>query len=108
MTDLSEDPALDEMLWRTLKLDSRPADSAFVTKVERAVIEQERYRRVTTALSRQLVSDLLGLLAVIASLLVLSFSPDLREALAGMQLWAWGGLMSLLLLWLGTRMRVAG
>lgn len=104
--DMSEE-ALDELLWRELKLDSRAPDHAFVAKVDRAVLEEARYERARAATRRRLFSDLAGLAALMASLLVLSLAPAMREALAGLDAWAWGGVAGLLLLWLATR-RPAG
>ncbi|HEY0116849.1 MAG TPA: hypothetical protein VGB54_14135 [Allosphingosinicella sp.] len=102
-----DDNQLDELLWRGLKLDYRAPDSGFVARVDRAILERERYRRLKSAMSRRLVSDLVGLAAVLASVVVLSFAPGLRDALANMELWPWAGLLSLLVLWLATR-RPAG
>jgi hypothetical protein len=54
-------------------------------------------------MSRQLMGDLAGLVAIIACVVVLSLAPGLRTALASMDLWAWGGLGALFLLWMVTR-----
>ncbi len=97
------DEELDELLWREFKLDYRAPDEPFVSRVDRAVLEEERFARAKAAMSRDFTVDLISLAAIVAALVVLSSAPGLREALAGFELWAWGSVLALMLLWLAVR-----
>jgi hypothetical protein len=103
MIEEPEDGALEALLWRELKLDARAPDEDFVCRVDRAVLERQRFERTKATLSRQLLGDLLGLGAVLTCVVLLSLTPPLRDNLAEWSVWGWGGLGSLVLLWSATR-----
>ena len=94
------DSEFDELLRSALAPLEGPADGAFVARVDRAVVESERYRRWRRNLWRQLGGESLALAALAASLAVIARIPDVRDALAHTPVLAWPALLSLLVLWL--------
>jgi hypothetical protein len=90
----------DALLAETLAPPQRPVDAAFVARVDRAVLESERYRRWRANLWRQLAGELLALGALAASLVAIGQVPDVRTALAEAPTAAWPALLSLIMLWL--------
>jgi hypothetical protein len=101
----SDDPELDRLLGEALSPPEGPADRGFVLRVERAMAEDERYRRRRSALFRQLASEALALGAVASSLAVVARAPQVREALERAPELGWLALPVMLLFWLLVRGR---
>ncbi len=104
MTD-SDDPGFDLLLREALAPPDGPADRCFVLRVERALIEGERYRRSRAALLGQLASEALAVGAVAASLAFIAEAPQVREMLASAPELGWLPLPAMLLVWLLVRGR---
>jgi hypothetical protein len=100
MTAPDTDSAFDAMLAVALAPPKRDKDRGFIAKVDRAVIERERYLRQRSALRRQLGGEMLALAALGGSVALLARIPDVSEALAEAPTLAWPALLSLLLFWL--------
>jgi hypothetical protein len=100
MTAPGADSAFDAMLAEALAPPKRDRDPGFVAKVDRAVVERERYLRQRSALRRQLGGEMLALAALGGSIALLARIPDVSEALAEAPILAWPALLSLLLFWL--------
>ncbi len=94
------DRELDALLAEMLAPADRPPDEAFVTKVDWAVAEHERYRRKRAQLWRQLSGEALAIAALAGSLALIAQVPAVRAALVELPFVAWPALMSLLVLWL--------
>lgn len=101
----SEDPRLDLLLREALAPPDRPADRGFVVRVERSVVEAERYRRWRARLRRQLATEALALAAVGASFAIIAQVPAVRDALERAPGLGWAGLLALLLFWMLVRGR---
>jgi hypothetical protein len=100
------DSAFDAMLGEALAPPKRDKDLGFVAKVDRAVIERERYLRQRSALCRQFGGEMLALAALGGSVALLARIPDVRDALAEAPTLAWPALLSLLVFWVAvTRMQ---
>ena len=99
---MTSDPnaAFDAMLAEALAPPSRDKDRGFIARVDRAVVERERYLRQRAALRRQLGGELLALGALGGSVALLSRIPDVSAALAEAPIFAWPALLSLILFWL--------
>lgn len=104
MTD-SDDLRLDLLLREALAPPEGPADRGFVLRVERAVIEEERFRRSRAALLGQLAGEALAVGAVAASLAFIAQAPQVREMLAAAPELGWLALPAMLLVWLLVRGR---
>lgn len=100
MTAPDRDSAFDAMLAEALAPPERGKDPGFIAKVDRAVVERERYLRKRSALRRQLGGEMLALAALGASIALISRIPDVRIAMAEAPIPAWSALLSLLLFWL--------
>ncbi len=94
------DQAFDAMLAEALAPPKRDKDAAFIAKVDRAVIERERYLRQRASLRRQLGGEMLALAALGGSVALLARIPDVRTALSEAPTMAWPALLSLVLFWL--------
>ncbi len=90
---------LDRLLSEALAPTERPSDRGFVLRVERAVAEEERYRRWRARLWRQLASDALALGAVGGSFAFIAQVTEVRAALAEAPGLIWAALLALLLVW---------
>jgi hypothetical protein len=100
------DAAFDAMLAEALAPPRRDQDLAFMAKVDRAIVERQRYLRQRAALRRQLGGEMLALAALGGSVFLLSRIPDVSAALAEAPTLAWPALLSLVLFWLAvTRMQ---
>lgn len=78
----ASDADFDRFLAETLAPGERPADAAFVARVDRALVADAIYRRQRTLLWRRFGGETLAIAAVGASLAMLSRMPGLREQLA--------------------------
>src|SRR3954447_14932149 len=76
-----DDADFDALLRHALAPPERPGDRHFVARVERSVIEADRYRRSRRALLRQFVSEGLALAAVCGAAIFVGQVPAVREAL---------------------------
>jgi hypothetical protein len=94
-----DDAELDRQLREALAPPDRPADRGFVLRVERAVAEEERYRRWRAAFLRQLVTEALALGAVGGSLAVIAQVEQVGAVLAEAPGLIWAAVLALLLLW---------
>jgi hypothetical protein len=100
------DAAFDAMLAEALAPPKRDKDPGFMAKVDRAVVERERYLRQRSALRRQLGGEMLALAALGGSVALLARIPDVSDALAEAPTLAWPALLSLLIFWVAvTRMQ---
>ncbi len=100
------DSAFDAILAEALAPPARDKDLGFIARVDRAVIERERYLRQRGALRRQLGGEMLALAALGGSVALLARIPDVSEALAEAPTLAWPALLSLILFWVAvTRMQ---
>ncbi len=100
------DSAFDAILAEALAPPARDKDPGFIARVDRAVIERERYLRQRGALRRQLGGEMLALAALGGSVALLARIPDVSEALAEAPTLAWPALLSLILFWVAvTRMQ---
>ena len=100
-----DDAELDALLQAALAPPERPADRGFVVRVDRAVVEAERYRRTRARLRRQLATEALALGAVAASLVLVAQVPQVGALLDQAPGLAWTGLLALLLFWMLVRGR---
>ena len=100
MTAPEPDAAFDSMLAEALAPPKRGKDGGFIAKVDRAVIERERYLRKRSALRRQLAGEMLAVAALGGSVALLARIPDVSTALAEAPILAWPALLSLVLFWL--------
>jgi hypothetical protein len=98
----ADDKALNRLLAEALTPADRPADAAFVARVDRAVVADAIYRRQRNMLWRRFGGETLAIGAVGASLAVLARIPDLRALLAQASDIALPALLALplLLLWI--------
>jgi sterol desaturase/sphingolipid hydroxylase (fatty acid hydroxylase superfamily) len=95
-----DDAQFDALLGAAFAPPERPADTAFVARVEREVAEFERYRRWRAALARRLVSEGLAAAALAGSLIFLAQVPELRAMLVQAPGLAWPAVLALLLFWM--------
>ena len=100
MTAPDRDDGLDAMLAEALTPPKREKDAGFIARVDRAVVERERYLRKRSALRRQLGGEMLALAALGGSIALIARIPDVRIAMAEAPVPAWSALLSLLLFWL--------
>lgn len=100
-----DDFELDSLLRETLAPPEGPADRGFVIRVDRAVAEAERYRRLRARLLRQFASEMLALGAVAASFAFVAQVPQVSEALDKAPGLGWSALLALLLVWMLVRGR---
>jgi hypothetical protein len=100
-----DDSELDGLLSEALAPPDRPRDRFFVLRVERAVAEEERYRKWRSECLRQLVTEALSLAAVGGSFALIAQVPMVREALTAAPGLFWAALLLLLLLWMLMRGR---
>ncbi|HEX6376279.1 MAG TPA: hypothetical protein VFZ91_11230 [Allosphingosinicella sp.] len=101
-----DDNELDILLSEALAPPQSPADRGFVLRVERAVAEEERYRKWRAAFLRQLVSETLALAAVGGSFAFIAQVPAVEAALTEAPGLIWAALVLLLLVWALMRGRV--
>lgn len=94
-----DDSELDRLLGEALAPPERPADRGFVLRVERAVAEDERYRKWRSAFLRRLFTEALALAAVGGSFAFIAQVPAVREALTAAPGLIWAVLLLLLLVW---------
>lgn len=94
--------AFDRLLAEALAPADRPADPAFVARVDRAIVADSIYRRQRAMLWRRFGGETLAIGAVGASLAMLARMPDLRALLAQASDVALPALLALplLLLWI--------
>jgi hypothetical protein len=78
-----KDEAFDAWLAEALAPAERPADPAFVARVDRAIAAEVLYARQRGALWRRFGGELLAIAAIGASLAVLAGMPGLRALLNG-------------------------
>lgn len=90
----------DALLKAELEPPTGPVDMAFVTRVDRTILEAERYRASRAALKRQLGTEALAVGAIGGSLAVLAQAPGVREALSAAPGLGWTALLGLMLVWL--------
>ncbi|MEA3062496.1 MAG: hypothetical protein QOJ94_2277 [Sphingomonadales bacterium] len=76
-----DEAGFESLLKRELAPSEAPAESAFVARVDRAVVEADLYRRARRRILTQLGSEGLAVAAVGASLAFVARVPDVREAL---------------------------
>jgi hypothetical protein len=100
MSKAGEDEALDELLGRALALSGRAADAAFVSRVDAAVAEAERYRRLRARLRGQLVGELLALAGLAGGIAVIAHAPGVADTLTRAPALLWPAMLALLLLWM--------
>jgi hypothetical protein len=100
-----DDSDLDRLLSEALAPPERPADRGFVMRVDRVLVEAERYRRWRAGLVRQLVTEALALAAVAGSLVFVSQVPAVSAALAATPGLVWPAVLALFLVWLLVRGR---
>ena len=73
----------DALLANALGPPARPADRGFVTRVDAAIAEAERFRGWRRRALRRVGSEALVLLALAGAAATLARAPDIAEALAG-------------------------
>lgn len=76
------DRAFDAFLAEALAPPEGPADTAFVARVDRAVLADEIYRRQRKALWRRFGGETLAIASVGASLAAITSIPDLGAMLS--------------------------
>ena len=96
------DEGFDRLLADALAPADRPADPAFVARVDRAIVADQYYLRQRSALWRRFGGETLAIGAAAASLAVIARSPDLSDRLAELPGTALPALLALplLLLWI--------
>ncbi|HYE28598.1 MAG TPA: hypothetical protein VEA61_10240 [Allosphingosinicella sp.] len=94
-----DDEKLDILLGEALAPPEGPADRGFVLRVERAVAEEERYRKWRAAFVRQLVTEAAALAALGGSFALVARVPAVEAALTETPGLIWAALVLLLLVW---------
>lgn len=97
---MMDEAEFDALLKAELAPREGPADMAFVTRVDRTIVEAELYRASRAALKRQLGTELLAIAAIGGSLAILSQAPAVRETLSAAPGLGWTALLGLMLVWL--------
>ena len=90
----------DLKLHDALKLEPRPRDLHFASRVNLAIAEQERYLAWRRRAMRKFTGEAACALAIGGALLTLTQMPALYDALEGMNLVAWFGVLALPILWI--------
>ena len=102
-----DDRTLDLLLSEALAPPEGPADRTFVVRVERAVAEAERFRRLRARLLGHFAIEALVLGAVAASFALIAQAPPVHEALVRAPELGWTGLLGLVVMWILVRGRSA-
>jgi hypothetical protein len=100
MSGSESDAGFDALLKRALAPPDRGPDAGFVARVDRAIVERDRYRRQRASLRRQLGGEVLALAALVGSIYTISHIPGIRAALSEAPILAWPALLSLIFFWL--------
>jgi hypothetical protein len=97
---MMDEADLDALLKAELAPPHGAADMAFVTRVDRMILEAERYNASRAALKRQLATESLAIGAIGGGLAVLAAAPGIRETLSAAPGLGWTGILGLMLVWL--------
>lgn len=100
MTHSDPDRLLDD-LFHALAPDERPADPAFVARIELKIAELERYRLWRSRMVRRLVADGLAIAAVGTAVAFVSMTPAGTVELPAEPGLLSAGTIVMLLCWLG-------
>ena len=92
--------ALDGLLSEMLASPERPVDTVFVARVDKAVAEAKRHRRLVRSLRSQLITEALALLAIGGGVAVLTQAPQINALVVGAPWLFWPALLMLFLMWL--------
>jgi hypothetical protein len=107
MTRDDPDRLLDE-LFDALAPEERPADPAFVSRVEIRIAELERYRLLRSRMARRLATDAAATAAIGAAAAFVSLAPSSAAGLGAEPNLISAGLLVMLVCWLGASVSKPG